>query len=96
MSKRGEVLALGDPSPSAAWWLLASPGAAAMGSWGALLPSELERVRRGSAESIGRAPESGGGGRPAELSWQDSDMIPHRTPRDRSAPSAAVMGFRLE
>lgn len=53
MSKRGEDLVLGDPSPSVVMWLLASPGAAAMGGWDALLSSGPERERR----VIGRVPE---------------------------------------
>lgn len=89
-------MALGDPSPSAARWLLASPGAAAMGSWGALLSSEPERVRRGPARVLAGPPKVAVGpgvGGACRVELRDSDMLPDRTPRDRGAPSAAGMGL---
>lgn len=67
---------------------------AAIGSWGALLSSRPERERRGTARALDGAPNVAGV--PGELSWQDAVMIVDRAPRDRSAPSAAVMGLKLD
>ena len=93
MSKRGEILALGDPSPSAAWWLLASPGAAAVGSGGALLSSEWERVGAGTARVLPGSPKVAAGAPwRVELVGAGHDC----SPQDHSAHSAALMGLKLD
>lgn len=66
-------MALGDPSPSVARWLLASPGTAAMDSWDALLCSGPEREGRDTARAPGEPPKVTGG--PGGLSSQDPVVI---------------------
>ena len=73
MSKRGEFLALGDPSPSVAKWLLASPGTAAMGSWDALLCSGPEREWRDTARAPGEPPKVTGGAWRVEFAGSSRD-----------------------
>lgn len=79
-------MALGDPSPSVAKWLLASPGAAATGSWGTLLSFGAEREWMGTRT----VPEMAEG--PGGLSWQDPVVIlVVNPPGGCPAPSTAVM-----